>query len=185
MSQHPHTGIPGAKPRLPETPSNGSPASKEALARLSAEYLRSRNAQLASKAAMAEMELQRRRGALIGRYDAKVALGFLLTGLRQRLMSLPYALPRRMVGQSEHAIGRLLDEEMRAALRDIASWPDKMARPGWAEEIAPDLRPPTEVAGNGDGDSANNSPSGSDSFPALAERRNAERRRKYSQAKEG
>ena len=55
---------------------------------------------MAFKAALAEMDLQRRGGQLIARYDVKVQLGFLLTGLRQRLMSFSYALPRRLVNKT-------------------------------------------------------------------------------------
>jgi hypothetical protein len=43
-----------------------------------------------------------------------------------------------------------LDAEVRAALCDIARWPEKMADPGWCKEIDEDLRPAPEVAGNGD-----------------------------------
>ena len=173
MHRPPTQGIPGAKPRLP---GNGASASKEALAKLSEQYLRSRNAQLASKVEMAEMELARRRGEPISRYDARLRLGFLLTGLRQRLMSLPYSLPRLLVGKTEHEIGRIIDAEMRSALRDIATWPDKMARPGWSKEIDEDLRPAAEAAGNGDNENAD--------AILMRERKNAERRRKYARAKE-
>ena len=115
-----------------------------------------------------------RKGELIRRYDAKLQLGFLLTGLRQRLMSLSYALPRRLVGQSEHAIGRILDEEVRGALRDIASWPERMANPGWCQQIDEDLRPEPEGAGNGNGNGEG---------AAKLERANAKRRQKYAKAK--
>ena len=131
MASHPHLGIPQSKPRLPKAPGNGAPASKEALAKLSAEYLVVRNRQMTAKAAAADMKLARRRGELIARYDVKVQLGFLLTGLRQRLMSFSHSLPRRLAGKNEHEIGRLLDAEVRSALKDISSWPEKMAAPGW------------------------------------------------------
>jgi hypothetical protein len=121
------------------------------------------------------MVIAQRKGQLIARYDVKLALGFLLTGLRQRLMSLAYALPRRLAGQNEHAIGQIIDQEVRSALRDVASWPAKMATPGWDEEIAADLRPPPEMAGNGEDVGA----------AAKRERANAARRAKYAKAKEG
>ena len=119
-----------------------------------------------------------RKGELLRKYDAKLKLGFLLTGLRQRLMSLCYSLPRLLVGKDEHNIGRLIDEEVRSALTDIASWPSKMASPGWAENIDADLMPAPEIPGNGNNNEAD--------AAAERERRNAERRRKYAaKAKEG
>lgn len=95
----------------------------------------------------AEIDLALRESTLIPRRRAKVQLGFLLTGLRQRLLSFAYALPPRLVGKTEHEMGRLLDAEVRAALKDIAAWPERMANPGWQEEIAPDLMP---TEGNGE-----------------------------------
>jgi hypothetical protein len=121
------------------------------------------------------MVIAQRKGQLIARYDVKLALGFLLTGLRQRLMSLAYALPRRLAGQNEHAIGQIIDQEVRSALRDVASWPQKLGNPGWQEEVDADLMPVPEVSGNGDG--------GSDAI-ARRERANSKRRERYAKSKE-
>jgi hypothetical protein len=67
VNRHPHLGVPKSKPRLPGAEPNGEPASKEEIAKLSREYLAARNRQMASKAAVAEMELAQRRGELISR----------------------------------------------------------------------------------------------------------------------
>jgi hypothetical protein len=75
-----------------------------------------------------------RKGELIRRYDAKLQLSLGISVLRQRLMSLAYALPRRLVGKNAHEIGRIIDEEVRSALRDAASWPAKLGRPEWDKE---------------------------------------------------
>ena len=171
MHRPPTQGIAGSKPR---PPGNGASASKDALARLSAEYLAARNRQMAFKAELGELELKRRRGELVSRYDARLRLGFLLTGLRQRLMSLPYSLPRLLVGKNEHETGRIVDAEVRSALRDIALCPAKMADPNWQAEIDADLRPAGEIGGPDYADAE-----------AERERKNAKRRRKYSKAKEG
>jgi hypothetical protein len=125
------------------------------------------------------MVIALRKGELIKRYDAKVALGFLLTGMRQRLMSLAYALPRRLLGQSEHAIGQIVDAEVRGALRDIASWPERMANPAWSENIDEDLCPPPEVGGNGD-DGGGGGAVKQESAAAQRERRNSLRRERYA-----
>jgi hypothetical protein len=112
-----------------------------------------------------------RKGELIRRYDAKLRLGFLLTGMRQRLMSFSYSLAPRLAGRTEHEISRLLDEEVRLALRDIATWPSRMADPDWSENIDEDLRPPPENVGNGDG---------VDGGAARQERKNSRRRAAYA-----
>ena len=121
------------------------------------------------------MALATRRGELVKRHDMKLQLGFLLTGLRQRLMSLSYSLPRQLAGRNEHEIGRIVDYEVRSALKDIAGWPAKLATPGWQEEIDADSRPPAEVAGNGEDKAAT----------AQHERRNAKRRAKYAEKSKG
>jgi hypothetical protein len=98
MARHPTQGVEGAKPRIPAgaTP-NGSPASKEEFAKLSEEYLRTRNLQMGAKAAVAAMELQRRRGELIPRRMAGLEAAFLLTAFRQNLLGSPVAIARELV----------------------------------------------------------------------------------------
>jgi hypothetical protein len=118
-----------------------------------------------------------RKGELIRRYDAKLQLGLGISALRQRLMSLSYALPRQLAGRNEHEIGRIIDAEVRSALRDAASWPTKLGRPGWDKEIDGDLKPASEDGGNGESDD------GADAS-AKRERANAARRAKYAQGKE-
>jgi hypothetical protein len=177
MSRHPTPGIPQSKPRLPEAPGNGSPASKEEVAKLNREYLAARNRQMSAKAFMVEAQAARQRGELLKKFDVKLQLGFLLTGLRQRLMSLSYSLPRQLAGRNEHEIGRIIDAEVRAALRDIATWPERMSDPNWCQEIDQDLRP-SEDGNNGERDGAEAS--------AKRERTNAARRQKYAaKSKEG
>ena len=177
MSRHPTPGIPKSKPRLPEASGNGSPASKEEVAKLNREYLAARNRQMSAKAFMAEAQAARQRGELLKKFDVKLQLGFLLTGLRQRLMSLSYALPRQLAGRNEHEIGRIIDYEVRSALKDIAGCPAKLATPGWQEEIDEDLKPASDDASSGNGDD------GADTA-ARRERANLKRRAKYAKAKE-
>ena len=139
--------------------------------RIEGELTKARTALVELRAERDRIAIALRRGELIRRYDAKIQLSFLLTGMRQRLMSFAHALPQRLVGRTEHEIGRLLDEEMRLALRDIAKWPERMADPHWSENIDEDLRPLPEAAGNGD--------NGMESA-AKRERANAARRAKYA-----
>ena len=139
--------------------------------KVDAELTRARTALVELRAERDRIAIAMRKGELIRRYDAKVALGFLLTGLRQRLMSFAHALPRRLVNQSEHAIGQIIDAEVRSALKDIAAWPDRMVNPNWSEEIDQDLRPLPEAGGNGDNEVES---------AARRERANAARRAKYA-----
>ena len=91
-------------------------------------------------------------------------------------MAFSYSLPPLLVNRSEHEIGRIIDQEVRAALRDFASWPQRMADPSWAENIDEDLVPPPEGAVNG---------VDVDGGAARLERKNATRREKYHGKGEG
>src|SRR5882672_3087475 len=122
LSTEPERAIPGVKGNAPRFR-----AAKERLPALNRLYLEERNAKLAVQRKAAEIDLALREGTLIPRRRAKLQLGFLLTGMRQRLLSFAYALPPRLVNKTEHEIGRLLDAEVRAALKDIAAWPERMA----------------------------------------------------------
>jgi hypothetical protein len=55
MPRHPVDGIAGSKPRVPAEKGNGK-VSKAELTQLNREYLVARNAQMAAKAAMSQME---------------------------------------------------------------------------------------------------------------------------------
>jgi hypothetical protein len=163
------SGIKGGSPRFK--------SAKEELPELSRIYIQERNAKMAAQRRGAEIDLALREATLIPRRRAKMQLGFLLTGLRQRLLSFSYALPRRLAGKPEHDIGRILDAEVRAALRDIASWPEKLADPAWAESIAPDLEPAEAAEANGHGEKELGR-------LAKAERKGAAQRVKHAQQRE-
>jgi hypothetical protein len=162
-------GVKGGSPRFK--------SAREELPELSRVYIEERNAKMAMQRRAAEIDLAAKEGTLIARRAAKVQLGFLLTGLRQRLLSFAYALPARLEGKSAHEIGQTIDAEMRAALKDIAAWPAKLANPGWMEEIAPDLLP---TDGNGE------SEAGPKALGKLevAERRETAARKEISQQRE-
>ena len=136
LDTEPERAIPGVKGNAPRFR-----AAKERLPALNRLYLEERNAKLALQRKAAEIDLALREGTLMPRRRAKVQLGFLLTGLRQRLMSFSYALAPQLEGKSVHEMSQIIDSEVRAALKDIAAWPAQMANPGWQEEIAPDLMP--------------------------------------------
>jgi hypothetical protein len=137
----PTTGVKGSVPRFK--------SAREELPALNREYLIRRNAKLHAQAFMAEVEAAEKSGELISRKRAKLQLGFLLSGLRQRILSFSYALPQRLVGKNQHEIGQILREECNSMLRDLAAWPEKMTDPKWMEKIDADLRPAESVDGLG------------------------------------
>ncbi len=129
MAQHPHLGIQGSKPRLPKTTPNGAPASKETLALLSEEYLRARNEQMRAKAAVAQMELARRRGELLPKREVKDMISYALVCFRQRTLLSYRNIARRLVtmgladSAKEHAISQVVQEEAHSLLNELGRMP--------------------------------------------------------------
>jgi hypothetical protein len=93
MARHPIDGMKGAKPRLPV-----KPESKAEISKLSREYLGIRNRQMRTKALTAEMKLAQERGELIEKCLVEAQAADLLVALRQRILNVPQAYARRMVG---------------------------------------------------------------------------------------
>ena len=96
MRRPPTQGVAGAKPRLAKAEQNGE-VSKETLAKLSEEYLRTRNEQMRAKAAVAQMEVERRRGMLIDKRWARDTLSYISVCFRQRTLLAPRLISRRLV----------------------------------------------------------------------------------------
>jgi hypothetical protein len=128
------------KPRLPGAEPNGEPASKEEIA-LSREYLAARNRQMASKAAVADMELAQRRGELISRQLAFSQLGYLLVAFRQRTLLAPAAITRRLVSlnlvdpEKRLAIQEAIAEDIHMLLTELSDLPMKVTDPNWLERL--------------------------------------------------
>ena len=139
MSRHPHLGVSGAKPRLPKAEPNGEPASKEEIARLSAEYLRTRNEQMRAKALSAQMKLAKERGELISKELVSRQAAFIFTSLRQSVLNFPSTYARQMVGltdprQAKEALTKTAHE----FLIELSNFPEKCADPGWLETLEDD-----------------------------------------------
>ena len=82
MHRHPTQGVKGAKPKFPDTKTNGNPTRAEA-AKLSAEYLEIRNRHMHAKAFMAETFAAARHGELIEKGLVEKQAAYLLVALRQ------------------------------------------------------------------------------------------------------
>ena len=141
MSTHPTLGIAGSKPRLPKSEGNGSPASKEELSALNHEYLRSRNSQMASKSALAEMELARMRGALLDKKWVYDSVAYVVTCWRQRCLLSPRTFTTRLVASglidaaNEHGVLMALDAGMRELLTELANLELKATNPNWLRTL--------------------------------------------------
>jgi hypothetical protein len=141
VSRHPHLGVPKSKPRLPGAEPNGEPASKDEIAKLSREYLAARNRQMASKAAVAEMELAQRRGELISRKLAFSQLGYLLVAFSQRTLQAPVKIARRLVSlgfvnpTKQLPVSEALTEDIHKLLTELSDLPEKVTDPYWLEGL--------------------------------------------------
>ena len=141
MHRPPTQGIEGSKPRLPKAAPNGAPTTKAQLGALNHEYLRARNEQMRAKAAVAQMELERRRGLLIDKKWARDSLQYIGVCFRQRSLLAPAAIARRLTSLAlvepakEHAAGQVLLEEIRALLTELGSLELKGTDPNWLREL--------------------------------------------------
>jgi hypothetical protein len=142
MSVHPTLGVAGAKPRLPKAESNGEPASKAELARLSQEYLRSRNLQMAAKTAVAQMELERRRAELIPKKAVKDMIGYTLVCFRQRTLLSYRNIAQRLrnlnliAAENEHTISLVIQEEARSLLNELGRMSEAVDPESGLKELA-------------------------------------------------
>jgi hypothetical protein len=76
-----------------------------------------------------EIRLSKARGELIERAACLRQASFVMTSIRQRLMLVPALAARKLVagGASDsHAIKLVIAAEIRAALEDLASFPEKV-----------------------------------------------------------
>ena len=134
MHRHPTQGIKGAKPRLPQT--NGKLPTKAEISRLSKEYLEVRNVQMRAKAFMAETNAAARRDELIEKRLVEQQAAYLLVAMRQKILNIPQAWARRMLGLTDAAqASRVLKELAISLLNDLKDLPAKVTDPQWLEKV--------------------------------------------------
>jgi hypothetical protein len=117
-------GVKGAKPRVS---GNGDRSKADE------EYLAARNRQISAKAQLAELELRARTKEWIPARQAEADLSLILVALRQRILNIHRAWPRRLMGQDLPAMTetlRSLEESLLNELRDIGC----VGKPGFVEE---------------------------------------------------
>ena len=113
---------------------------------------------MASKAAVAEMELAQRRGELISRKLAFSQLGYLLVAFRQRTLLAPAQIARRLVlmgfvdPAKQLSVSEAIKEDIHTLLTELADLPAKVTDPDWLERLAEEnqtagehLQPPGEL----------------------------------------
>jgi hypothetical protein len=139
MHGHPTLGVKNAKPRL-----SSKPGPK--IGKLSEEYLEIRNAQMRTKNLTAEMVLAERRGELIEKRLVERQAAYLLVALRQRILAVPHAYARRILGLSDQgqAMG-ILRQAMIELLNEIKDLPAKVTNPRWLDELEEDGSPSETV----------------------------------------
>lgn len=106
---------------------------------LSREYLEIRNAQMRTKNLTAEMNLAERREELIEKRLVERQAAYLLVALRQRILGVPHAYARRILGLKDatEAMG-ILREAMTELLNEIKDLPGKVTNPRWLDELEGD-----------------------------------------------
>ncbi len=134
MHRPPTQGVVGSKPRLLKNDGNGE-ASKEALARLSHEYLETRNAKLRAQTFMAETQAARARGELIPKKEVKDLVSYALVVFRQRAL-LSYRSIAQRLGTlnlidevNSHAISQVILEEAHSLLNELGHMLPDAANP--------------------------------------------------------
>ena len=91
--------------------------------KVEAELTRARTALVKLRAERDAITIGLRKGQLIPKHDALMSLGFLLTALRQKILSFPHTLQRRLANKDAHEIGRILEEAVYSLLQDLSEWP--------------------------------------------------------------
>jgi hypothetical protein len=87
----------------------------------------------------AEMNLAERREELIEKRLVERQAAYLLVALRQRILGVPHAYARRILGLKDatEAMG-ILREAMTELLNEIKDLPGKVTNPRWLDELEGD-----------------------------------------------
>jgi hypothetical protein len=142
LGTQPTTGVKGAQPNLPTRETFTT--AKQELPELSRSHLQTRNRQMASKAALAEVTLLEKKQILLPKALVTLQLGILLTGMRQHILGFVSTLPHRLIGTTEHEMSIILRAELHRLLKDLAQWPSRAVDPNWQKQIDQDLLPTPE-----------------------------------------
>ena len=134
MHRPPTQGVVGSKPRLAKSDGNGT-LGKEALARLSHEYLETRNAKLRAQTFMAETQAARARGELIPKKEVKDLVSYALVVFRQRSLLVHRTIAQRLVtlnlidDANSHAISQVILDEVHSLLNELGRMLPDAANP--------------------------------------------------------
>ena len=94
----------------------------------------------------AEMQLAERRGELIEKRLVENQAAYLLVALRQKILAVPHAYARRILGLKDAAEAIvILRQAMVELLNEIKDLPDKVTDPNWLDILEGDASPSATV----------------------------------------
>jgi hypothetical protein len=143
---HRYLGKDGKMPKL------SAQERKEAARRnkLATELTDERTAAVRVNRMRAEMLLARARNELIEKRLALLQVSYLLTVFRQRVLTEPSKLARRLVDggfvaeECRTEVQEMIKHDLHAMLKDPANLPSQIADPNWIKKIDSDLREQVE-----------------------------------------
>jgi hypothetical protein len=122
-----------------DVPPREKSKSEQEREQLDAEWRRKRISAETAKQKLHESKLLAMKGELISKKHVTKQASFLVLSLRARLLALPATLAPRIVwacgGGELRAIESLIDDEVRAALDELAGMPQRVVDPHWIETL--------------------------------------------------
>jgi hypothetical protein len=136
-------GVKGSKPRSPGKQKRAPIAAlpKEEGEALTRAYLLERNKREHLRNLREQLALAKEKKLLVPIRQVEVQAGYLLTELRQSLLTLAPTLAQRLGHPDNHAIIGIIRETISEKLADVAKWPPRIVDPDWLGKIDEDLMP--------------------------------------------
>jgi hypothetical protein len=73
-----------------------------------------------------QVDLARKRHLLMDRAEVERRTSFFLVAFRERLLSFPRTLPRKLAGKSPHEMRLVIEAEVKLALSELADMPQRL-----------------------------------------------------------
>jgi hypothetical protein len=122
--------------KLPPGPSKEELRRKAEKAEADRIFVEEKTRQVAVRRLETEMRVAERRGELIEKRLVERQAAYLLVALRQRILTIPQAYARRILGLTDAAqASKILKEMSIAVLNDIMNLPQQVTDPNWLETL--------------------------------------------------
>ena len=118
-----HQYVPKGKPIPKSEESKESAAQKAERAKWDAQFRRERTEHERIRRINSQVDLARKRHLLMDRAEVERRTSFFLVAFRERLLSLPRTLPRKLAGKSPHEMRLVIEAEVKSALNELADMP--------------------------------------------------------------